>query len=159
MVAPYLAPRRLGRVFRVADGAQGRRIEQGPVIQVKDKDRRVWGDGIDFIKRRHTALRELELSPPADDSHPLRRGGACSLLLEQAERVGKRWHSVPTKLHVVVEAAADRMHVRIVKTRDHRSASEIDCFSVGSSQTHNFFVGANADKPPILNGNGFSKRS
>ena len=31
------------------------------------------------------------------------------------QSVGERWHAIPAQLHVVVEAAADRMHVRIVQ--------------------------------------------
>ena len=126
---------------------------------MQHKDRRVGSGLVDFVQSRHAPFGELELRPAADYAHPLGRRRALCLLLQHMHGVGKRRHAVPAQLHIVVEATADRMHVRIVETRDHRSAAEIDCFRVGSSQTHNFFVGANADKAPILNGNGFSKRS
>ena len=126
---------------------------------MQHKDRSVGSGLVDFFQSWHAPLGELELRPAADHAHPLGRRRALCLLLQHTQGVGKRRHAIPTQFHIVVEATADRMHVRIVETRDHRSAAEIDCFRVGSSQTHNFFVGANADKAPILNGNGFSKRS
>ena len=56
--------------------------------------------------------------PAADHAHPLRRRRALGLLLEHPHRVGERRHAVPAQLHVVVEPAADQMHVRVVEARE-----------------------------------------
>src|SRR5579863_4275229 len=88
----------------------------------------VWGHRVDFIQRRHPALGKLKLRPPADNAHPLRRGGPSCLLLEHTQRIGERRHAIPAKFHVVIQAAPDRVHVRIVKTGDHRSAVSINDF-------------------------------
>src|SRR5438445_13467242 len=95
---------------------------------MQHKDRRVGSGLIDFFQSWHASFGELELRPAADHSDPLWGRSSLSLLLQHTHGVGKRRHAVPTQLHVVIEATADRMHVPIVETWDHRSTADTDCF-------------------------------
>ena len=122
LVALDLAARRLGRVLGVADGAKRGAVEQRPVVEMQDEDRRVGRRRVDLLQRRQAALLELERRPAADDADPVRRRRPPRLLLQQRERVGERRHAVPAQLEVVVEAAADRMRVRVVQAGDHGAA-------------------------------------
>ena len=76
-----------------------------------------------------------------------------SLLAQHPQRVRERRHAVPAQFHVVVEAAADGMHVRVVKARDDRPAAEIDDPRLCASQNHDLFVGSNRREPPVLDSN------
>src|SRR5208282_2029410 len=79
-----------------------------------------------LIQRGHPALRELELRPSSHHSNPLRGRCPRNLLLQHAQRVSERWHTIPTQLHVVVKPAADRMHVRVIQAGDDRPATAVD---------------------------------
>ncbi len=87
LISLNLPAGRVGRVFRVPDGAQGRVVQPGAVVEVQDEHGRVGSRGIDLLQRRHAALGELELRPAADHPDPLRRRGPRRLLLQQAQRV------------------------------------------------------------------------
>ena len=121
---------------------------------MQDENRRVWGHRVDFIQRRHPALGKLKLRPPADNAHPLRRGGSSRLLLEHTQRIGERRHPIPAKFHVVIQAAPDRVHVRIVETGDHRSPVSINDFGFRAPQPENLLVSSpGAD---LSSGDGYS---
>ena len=49
-------------------------VQDRPVVEVQDENRRVRRGSVDLIQRRHPALGELKLGPAADDAHPLRGG-------------------------------------------------------------------------------------
>src|ERR1700726_1060096 len=90
------------------------------------EDRRVWCYCIDLIERWHPALGELKLGPPANNSDPLRSGRPRRLLFQHAQSVGQRRYPVPAQLKVVVEPAADRMHMRIIQPRDDGASTALD---------------------------------
>ena len=56
-------------------------------------------------------------------------GVRAGLLLQQAQRVRERRHAVPAQFQVVVEAAPDGMHVRIVETGNDGSAPDVNHFA------------------------------
>jgi len=143
---------RLGRVFGIADSAQRRTVEQRPIVEMQYEHRRVRRGAVDLFQGRHAPLGELKFRPTADDSHPLWWRSTLRLLAQHPQRVGERRHSVPAQLHVVIEAAANRMHVRIVEARNNRPAAEIDNLGTRAAQAHDFFVGADGEKTAILNG-------
>src|SRR6201997_5818300 len=90
------------------------------------EDRCVWRCCIDLIERWHPTLGELKLCPPSDDSDPLRSRRPCRLIFQHAKSVGERRYTVPAQLKVVVEPAADRMHMRIIQSRNDGAAVTVD---------------------------------
>jgi hypothetical protein len=48
------------------------------------------------------------------------------LLAQHPQGVGQRRHAVPAQLHVVVEAAPDRVRVRIIEAGDGRAPAHIN---------------------------------
>src|SRR5262245_54349554 len=104
------------------------------------KDGSVGSGTVDLLQSGHTPLGKLELRPATDHPNPLRRRCALRLLAEHAQRVSERRHAVPAQFHVVVETAADRMHVRIVETGNHGPAADVDNFGRLASKTHDFAV-------------------
>src|ERR1700733_4728500 len=90
---------------------------------------------IDLIERWHPALGELKLCPPSDHSNPLRSRRPRRLLLQHAQSVGERRYTIPAQLQVVVEPAADRMHVRIIESRNDGAAPSIDDSRRGPAKT------------------------
>ena len=66
-------PGGFGRVLGVADGAQRGAVQQRPVVEVQDEDRRVGRDGVDLVERRQPLFGELVFGEAADHAHPLRR--------------------------------------------------------------------------------------
>ncbi len=71
-VALDFTPRRVRRLFGVANHFQCGAVEQGAVIKVQQENRCVRGRFVDLIQRRHPALGKLELGPATDDTYPLR---------------------------------------------------------------------------------------
>ena len=65
------------------------------------------------------------VQPPITRTH-WGGGVRARLLLQHAQRVRQRRHAVPAQLHVVVEPAADRMHVRIVEAGDDPPPLQVD---------------------------------
>ena len=126
---------------------------------MQHEHRRVGRGSVDLVESRHAPLGELELGPAADHTHPLRRRRARGLLLEHAQRVRERRHAVPTQLHVVVEPAADRMHVRVVETGNRRPAAKIDDFGLRGAMSHDLFIGSNRREPPVLDSDGLGERT
>ncbi len=57
------------------------------------------------------------------NAHPLRCRRPCSLPLKHARGVSERTHTIPAQLHVVIESAANRMHMRIIQRVNHRFPS------------------------------------
>ena len=124
-VALDLAARRVRRVLRVADGAQGGAVEQRAVVEVQDEDRRIRRDRVDLLQRRQALLGELMLGQAADDAHPLRRRRDRHLRLQHGHRIGQRRHAVPAQLHVEVEPAADDVQVVVDEAGNDASAAQI----------------------------------
>jgi hypothetical protein len=125
-VADDLAAGKVGRVPGVTDGAHGGAIEQGPVVEMQQEDRRVRGDRVDLVERGQALLGKLVRRETADHADPLRRRRAVQLLLEHTHRVGQRPDSVPAQLHIVVEAAADDVHVAVDQPGNCAAAVEVD---------------------------------
>ena len=113
-VALNFTGRKVRGILVIAHGTERRAVQQRPVVQMHHEDRCVWRYCIDLIKRWHPALGELELCPPADNSDPLRSRRPRRLLFQHAQSVGERRYTIPAQLKVVVEPAADRMHMRII---------------------------------------------
>src|SRR5262245_62832816 len=80
-------------------------------------------------------------SEPAHDADPLRGGCPSNLLLEHPHRVGKRSHAIPAQLHVVVEPAADDVHVAVDQTGDDAAPLEIDASRARTGQAHDVLLG------------------
>ncbi len=82
------AARWIWRVFGVADHVQRGAVEQGAVVKVQDKHRRVGRGFIDFVQRRHPTFGKLEFGPATHHPHPLWRRGTQRLLLQHPQRIG-----------------------------------------------------------------------
>ena len=83
------APGKIGSVPGVAEGLQGRAIEEGPVVEMQDENRGFGGRLVDFSQGGHAPLRELKLGPASDHAHPLGRRGALRPVPEQGQGVGQ----------------------------------------------------------------------
>src|ERR1700687_4242521 len=81
---------------------------------------------IDLIERWHPALCKLKLCPPSDNSDPLRSRCPRRLVFQHAQSVGERRYTIPTQLKVVVEPATDRMHMRIIESRNDGASPAVD---------------------------------
>src|SRR4029077_13762166 len=97
----------------------------------------VWGSCVDLIECRHAAFGELEFGPTSYHSYPLRRWSACSLLFQHTQSIGQRRDTVPAQFQVVVEPAPDRMHVRIVETRDDGPSAPVNYERLRTAQAQN----------------------
>ena len=160
---PLLIPLNLaagwvGRVFGIADGAQGRAVQPGAVVEVQDKHGGVGRHSIDFFQSRHAALGELELGPAADHSDPLRGRRARGLILQAAQRVRQGGHPVPTQLQVVVEATADRMHVGIIEAGNDGPTLAINYGRCRPTQPQNLVTGASGTDFTVLDSDCLDKR-
>src|SRR5215468_11701070 len=107
---------------------------------MQNKNRRVRSRRIYLVECWHAALGELKFCPSTDYSYPLWRRRSGGLVFEHAQCVGQRRHAVPAQLHVVAEAAADRMRVRIVETRDDRAALRVNYCGRRASLAQNLLV-------------------
>ena len=144
------------RIPGVADGAQGRLVQQRPVVEMKDEDRRVRRDRVDLLQRRQPALGELQLGEAADDAHPLRRRRARDLRLEHRHGVGQRADAVPAQFEVVVEPAADDVDVAVAHARDHPPAASVDDPRLRAGQGHDLGVAADLDDAALCDREGRS---
>src|SRR3982074_3810854 len=102
--------------------------------------------------RPATLLCKLMRSEAAHDADPLRSGRACNLLLEHPHRVGKRSHAIPAQLHVVVEPAADDVHVAVDETGNDAAPLEVDASRTGTGQTHDILLGPRCNETVATNG-------
>src|SRR3954453_3883791 len=96
-----------------------------------------WGvgrNGVDLVERGQPLFDELIGGEAADDPDPLRRRRAVHLRLEHGHGIRERVNAVPSQLHVVVEPAADHMHVAVDQARDDAPAIEIDAPRFRSSK-------------------------
>src|ERR1700675_3043551 len=100
----------------------------------------VWGNCVDLIERWHPAFGKLEFGPTSDYPYPLRRGSSCSLFFQHVQCIGERRDTVPAQFQVVVEAATNRMHVRIVEARDDGSPASVNYARLRTSQAQNLFI-------------------
>jgi len=55
------------------------------------------------------------------------------LLFEHPERIVQRGHAIPTKFHVVIQAATNDMQMRVVKSGNNPASVEVNNSRVGSS--------------------------
>ncbi len=147
-----LAARRVRGVLGVAHRAQGGAVEQRAVVQVQDEDRRVGRGGVDLVQGRHAALGELELAPAAHHAHPLRMRRARRLVLQHAQRVGKRGHAFPAQLEVVIQAAADQVQVGVVQARDDGAAVEVDDLAAFGTVAHDIVGIADGQEAAVADG-------
>jgi hypothetical protein len=81
------------------------------------------------------------------------------LLAQHAQRIGDRWHPIPPQFHIVVEAAADRVHVRIVEAGDDRAAADVDHLRPVVPIRQHVMVGADGEEAPVLEGHRGGERS
>ena len=127
IVALNFSARGVGCVLRVTAGPQRRLVQQRAAIQMQNEDRRIGRSEVDFLQRRHPAFGELKFAPATHHTHPLTCWCAFGLLLEQSQSIRERRHTVPAELHVVVEAAADDVQVRIVEAGNDAAIVEVNC--------------------------------
>ena len=153
-IALDLAAGRVRRVLGVADRAQGRAVQQRAVVEMQDEDGRVRRDRVDLVEGRQALLGELMLREAADHAHPLRRGRAVDLLFQHAHGVGERAHAVPAQLHVVVEAAADDVHVAVDQARDDAPPFEVDAAGLRPGELHDLMIAADGGEAPVADGDG-----
>src|SRR5262245_51135327 len=92
---------------------------------MENEDRSIGRDGVNLIYGRHSAFCELELAPTTHYTHPLSWRSALGLLLEHPQSIGKRRHTIPAKLQVVVQTTTDDMEMRIVKSRNRSVTTQI----------------------------------
>ena len=134
-VALDLAAGRVRRVAGVADGAQRGAVEQGAVVEVQDEHRRVRRDRVELVQRRQALLGELEFAEAADHAHPLRRRRALGLARAAcAIASASVRHAVPAQLEVVVQAAADQVHVAVVEPGNDAAAAQVDACRAGTGE-------------------------
>src|ERR1700720_2035382 len=100
----------------------------------------VWSNFVDLIEGRHPAFGKLEFGPASDHAYPLRRWSSCSLFLQHPQCIGERRDTIPAQFQVVVEPAPDRMHVRIVETRNDGSSTSVNYARLRAPQAQNFFI-------------------
>src|SRR5437773_2623665 len=93
---------------------------------MQDKDGSVRGSSIDFLQCWHPALGELKFAPATNDAHPLTCWSAFGLLLQHSQPIRERRHAVPAQFHIVVQAAADDVEMRVIQSGDDAAAIEID---------------------------------
>ncbi len=153
-----LAAGRIRCVLGIADCTQRGAVEDGPVVQVQDEHGRVRRRRIQLLDGRQALLGELVLGEAADHAYPLRRGRARHLVLEHAHGVGQRAHAVPTQLHVVVQAAADDVHVAVDQPGDGAPALQVDHLGGGAGQLHDLEARADGDELAVADGHGFGLR-
>src|SRR5262249_56499528 len=77
-------------------------------------------------QRVYKSLYEWNLQPAANVTHQLRCRSALGLLFQHPKRVGQAEQAVPAKFHVVIQTAANRMDVGVVKAGNDAAAFEID---------------------------------
>ena len=157
-IAYDLATRRVRGITGITCHSQRGPIEQGPVIQVQNKDRGVRGRLVEFFQGGHAFFGELELVPAAHHAHPLRRWCALGLFLEHAQRIGQRGHTFPAQFEVVVQPATDQVQVRVIETRNDTATFEVNYLRVRTTQGHRLSIGADRHKAALANGNGAGLR-
>ena len=152
LVALDLAAGGVGRVLRVAGGAQGGAVQQREPIQIEDEDGGLGGGGVDLGERREAPLGELPLVPAADHAYPLRGRRALGLRPKAREGVGQGGDAVPAQLEVVVQAAADRVDVRVVEPGDGEAAAEVDDACRGPALRHRVALAPHRAEAAALDG-------
>lgn len=70
-VALYLAAGRVGSVAVIADDLKGVPVQQGQIIKMQDKHRRIGRGLVDFLKGGQAALGELKLGPALPPPAPI----------------------------------------------------------------------------------------
>src|SRR5260370_38320535 len=132
--------REIWSVLVIADCTQRRCVQPYPVIQMHYEHSRAWGNGVDLTQRRHPAFGELEFGPSSNHPYPLRRGSSCSLFFQHPQCIGQRRDTVPAQFQVVVEPAPDRMHRRIVETKDDGSSAPVNYSRLRTPQAPNLVI-------------------
>ena len=79
----------------IANSPERRAVQQGAIVEVQNKYRRVGSSCIDFFQGRHAPFRKLKFGPTTDHTHPLWRGGARCLILQHSQRIGDGRYTVP----------------------------------------------------------------
>ncbi|MCY1352535.1 hypothetical protein D9M69_388400 [compost metagenome] len=157
-IAHDLAARRVGGVLGIADRAQRRAVEDGAVVQVQDEHRGIGRHRVQFIDGRQPLLGELVLGKTADHAHPLRCRRARDLVPEHAHGIGQRTHAVPAQLHVVVQAAADDVHVAVDQPGNGPPAVQVHHLRLRAGQLHHVLARADGDEAPVADGHGVRLR-
>ena len=113
---------------------------------MQQKNRCIRRNGVNLIERRQPLLGELVLGESADDAHPLRSGRAIDLVFEHSQRICERANAVPAQLHIVVQAAADDVHMTIDQPWDRAAPLEINTLRVGTGMSHDIHIASGRDK-------------
>ena len=118
--------RRIGSVPGITASAECRLVQQRAAIQVQDEYWRVGGGGVDFLQAWHPALGKLKFAPTPNHPHPLTRRRALCLFLQHPQSIRERRHAIPAELHVVVQAAANHMEMRVVEAGNDAAPIEVN---------------------------------
>ena len=89
----------------------------------------------------------------ADDADPLRSRRACDLLLEHPHRVGERPHAIPAQLHVVVESAANDVHVAVDQAWHCATSLKVNYFAAAPGEDHNVSLHTYGYEAPVFDRN------
>src|ERR1700719_3715518 len=157
-VALNFTGRKVWGILVIAQSAKRRSVQQRSVVQMHHEDRCVRRCCIDLIERWHPALGELKLCPPSDNPDPLRSRRPRRLLFQHAQSVGERRYTIPAQLKVVVEPAADRMHMRIIESRNDGAPPAVDDSRCRLATTRNLFISPDGNHLSIRNRDRLDKR-
>ncbi len=151
-VANDLATGEILGVLAVADGAQGGTVEDGAIVKMQDEHRGIGGHRIDLVDGGQPLFGELMFGEAAHHPDPLGSRCPVDLLFEHAHGVGQRSNAVPAQFHIVVQAAADDVHMAVDQAGNHAPAFEIDASGRGSGHLHHILIRAGSDKAPVGDG-------
>ena len=146
-----LTARGIWSVLGVADDAQGRAIQQCPIIKMQNEHRRVRRNGIEFLDRRQTLFGKLTFGKTSYDPHPLRWRGHRNLTFEHTHGVSQRTYAVPAQFHVVVEPATDDVSVAVDQAWDRATSLQVNDFAAAPGEGHNLSLLPYRDEASIFN--------
>ena len=126
-------------------------VEPRAIVEVQDEHWRVGCRLVDLSKGWHAALSELKLAPAPNDAYPLRRRRTNRLFLEHAEGIGQRSDTIPPKLKVIVQPAANEVNVTVVQAGYDPSSAGIDHLRLLAAITHHLGVSADVDEAALPN--------
>ena len=89
------------------------------------------------------------VKPPTTRTHC--GGGvraACAFSIRHG--VGEAAHAVPAQLHIVVEPAADDVHVAVDQARDHPPAAGVDHARAVARKPHDLALAAHGEEAAVL---------
>ncbi len=121
---------------------------------MKQEDRCVRCDDVQFFDGGQAFLDELMLGEAAYHPHPLRRRRHRNLSLEHGHCIGERAHAVPAQFHVEVEPAANDVQMVVDQAGKNAPAFEVDNLGLLASKLHHIIVAAHRGEFAVRDRNG-----